>query len=126
MSAKTAPLSPFPGDGPIGRLAPVQEFLARRPVWQVCYLAGICAGILAEIWGLVARAVGVPMRAAGVGSHNASTVTVGMFALGVMVVTFWYTFAVVVMAPISGSRCRCSSCRSPLRGPRLTPRRRPR
>ena len=98
MTAKTTPLSPSPGDGPIGRLAPVQELLARRPVWQVCYLAGICAGIPVEIWGLVARAAGVPMRAAGEGSHHASPITVGMFALGVMVVTFWYTFAVVVMA----------------------------
>jgi hypothetical protein len=40
----------------------------------------------------------VPMRAAGFGSHHATPVTVGMFALGTMVVTFWFTCAVVLMA----------------------------
>ena len=74
------------------------SFLARRPVWQVSYLAGLAASVAVETWGLAARAAGVPMRAAGLGSHNASPVTVGMFAMGTMVVTFWFTFAVVLMA----------------------------
>jgi len=98
MTAATTPLSPPPGGSPVARFSPIQEFLARRPAWQVCYLAGICAGILVEAWGLIAREAGVPMRAAGEGSHHASPVTVGMFAMGVMVVTFWYTFVVVVLA----------------------------
>ena len=38
------------------------------------------------------------MRAAGFGSHHATPVTVGMFALGTMVVTFWFTFAVIALA----------------------------
>jgi hypothetical protein len=74
------------------------SFLARRPVWQVCYLSGLAASIAAEIWGLAARAAGVPMRAAGLGAHHASPVTVGMFAMGTMVVTFWFTFVVVLIA----------------------------
>ena len=76
-------------------------FLARRPVWQASYLAGLAASAVVEAWGLAARAAGVPMRAAGLGSHHATPVTVGMFALGTMVVTFWFTFAVVLMARFS-------------------------
>ena len=66
--------------------APSASFLARRPVWQVSYLAGLAASVLVETWGLAARAAGVPMRAAGLGSHHATAVTVGMFAMGTMVV----------------------------------------
>ena len=78
--------------------APLASFLARRPVWQVSYLAGLAASVVVEAWGLAARAAGVPMRAAGLGSHHATPVTIGMFALGTMVVTFWFTFAVIAMA----------------------------
>jgi hypothetical protein len=78
--------------------APLASFLARRPVWQVSYLAGLVASVVVEVWGLAARAAGVPMRAAGFGSHHATPVTVGMFAMGTMVVTFWFTFAVILIA----------------------------
>jgi hypothetical protein len=74
------------------------SFLARRPVWQISYLSGLAASVIVETWGLAARAAGVPMRAAGMGSHHATPITVGMFAMGTMVVTFWFTFAVVLMA----------------------------
>ena len=74
------------------------SFLARRRVWQVNYLAALAASVAVEAWGLAARAAGVPMRAAGLGSHHATPVTVGMFAMGTMVVTFWFTFAVVLIA----------------------------
>ena len=79
-------------------VAPSASFLARRPVWPVCYLAGLAASVVVETWGLAARAISVPMRAAGIGSHHATPVTVGMFAMGTMVVTFWFTFAVILMA----------------------------
>ena len=39
----------------------------------------------------------MPMKAAGLGSHHATPITVGMFAMGTMVVTFWFTFAVILM-----------------------------
>jgi Family of unknown function (DUF6069) len=77
------------------------SFLAHRPVWQVSYLAGLAASVVVEMWGLAARAVGVPMRVAGLGSQHATPVTVGMFAMGTMVVTFWFTFAVILMARFS-------------------------
>lgn len=74
------------------------SFLARRPAWQVSYLSGLAASVIVEAWGLAARAAGVPMRAAAMGSQHAAPITVGMFAMGTMVVTFWFTFAVVLMA----------------------------
>ena len=78
--------------------ASAAPFPARRPLWQVSYLSGLAASVAVEAWGLAARAAGVPMRAAGLGAHHATPVTVGMFALGTMVVTFWFTFAVILMA----------------------------
>jgi Family of unknown function (DUF6069) len=83
---------------PASAVAPAASYLAGRPVWQVSYLSGLAASVVVEIWGLAARTAGVPMRAAGLGSHHATPVTVGMFALGTMVVTFWFTFAVALMA----------------------------
>jgi hypothetical protein len=74
------------------------SFLARRAAWQVSYLSGLAASAATEVWGLAARAVGVPMSAAGLGSHHATPVTIGMFAMGTMVVTFWFTFAVILIA----------------------------
>ena len=79
-------------------VAPSASFLARRPVWQVSYLSGLAASVVVEMWGLAARAAGVPMRAAGLGSQHATPITVGMFAMGTMVVVFWFTFAVILMA----------------------------
>jgi hypothetical protein len=80
--------------------------LAARPVWQVCYLAGLAACVPVEIYGLIARAAGVPMRAAGFGSHTAGSITVGMFAMGVMVITFWFTFATVLIARLARKPAR--------------------
>lgn len=82
------------------------RFLRRRPVWQVCYLAGLGASVVVEIAGLVARAAGVPMRAASPGAAHAGPITVGMFALGTMVVTFWFTFVVVAIAKFAEDPAR--------------------
>lgn len=82
----------------IDRLARVHTALAARPVWQVSYLAGLAASVVAEVYGLAARVAGVPMEAAGIGSHTAAPITVGMFAMGTMVATFWFTFATVLIA----------------------------
>jgi Family of unknown function (DUF6069) len=76
----------------------MSTFLAGRPVWQVNYLAALVACVAVEVWGLLWRAAGVPMRAAGLGSPHATAITVGMFAMGTLVVTFWFTFAVVLIA----------------------------
>jgi hypothetical protein len=87
-------------------VSPTVPYLARRPVWQVSYLSGLAASIIVEIWGLAARAAGVPMRAAGFGSHHATPITVGMFAMGTMIVIFWSTFAVLLMARFAQNPAR--------------------
>lgn len=67
------------------------------PVWQVSYLSGLAACVAVDTWG-TGRAAGVPMRAAGTGSHHATPITAGLFAIGTMAATFWFTFAVILMA----------------------------
>lgn len=88
----------------------VTSFLSHRPVWQVSYLSGLAASVAVEAVGLVARAAGVPMRAAGFGAHHASSITVGMFAMGAMVVTFWFTFAVALMVRFATNPRRVYLC----------------
>jgi Family of unknown function (DUF6069) len=90
--------------------ASTASFMARRPVWQVSYLSGLAASVVVETWGLAARAAGVPMRAAGVGAHHAMPIAVGMFAMGTMVVTFWFTFAVILIARFSKNPRRTYLC----------------
>jgi Family of unknown function (DUF6069) len=65
--------------------------LASMPVSVVGVAAGITAAAATELYGLVARAAGVPMAAAGLGSPHAGTITVGMFAMGTLICTFWGT-----------------------------------
>ena len=77
---------------------PFASFLARRPVWLVNYLAALAASVAVEVWGLIWRAAGVPMRVASPGSSHATVITVGMFAMGTMVVTFWFTFVLILIA----------------------------
>ena len=69
-----------------------------RPVWQVSALAGLTAAVATELYGLAARAAGVPMAAAGLGSAKATPITVGMFAMGTLICTFWGTILAVVLA----------------------------
>ncbi|HWK93534.1 MAG TPA: DUF6069 family protein [Luteimicrobium sp.] len=69
-----------------------------RPVWWVNVLAGLAAAVATELYGLVARAAGVPMAAASLGASAPSDITVGMFAMGTLVATFWSTPVVLAVA----------------------------
>lgn len=69
-----------------------------RPVWLVSALAGVVAAVATELYGLAARAAGIPMSAAGFGSARATSITVGMFAMGTLICTFWATVLAVVLA----------------------------
>ena len=69
-----------------------------RPVWQVSALAGLAAAVATELYGLAARAAGVPMAAAGLGSAKATPITVGMFAMGTLICVFWGTVLAVALA----------------------------
>jgi hypothetical protein len=67
-------------------------------VWQVSSRAGLTAAVATELYGLAARAAGVPMSAASFGSATATPITVGMFAMGTLLCTFWATVLAVVVA----------------------------
>jgi Family of unknown function (DUF6069) len=69
-----------------------------RPVWLVSTLAGLAAAVATEAYGLAARAAGVPMEAGNVGASVAEPVTVGMFAMGTLICTFWGTVLAVLLA----------------------------
>ncbi|MGW4460746.1 DUF6069 family protein [Micromonospora sp. NBC_01796] len=74
------------------------NMLTTRPVWQVSALAGLAAAVATEIFGLAARAVGVPMMAGGTGATVAEPVNVGMFAMGTVISVFWGTILAVLLA----------------------------
>jgi hypothetical protein len=69
-----------------------------RPVWQVSAFAGVIAAVATELYGLVARAAGVPMSAAGFGEATATPVTVGMFAMGTLLCTVLATILAMILA----------------------------
>lgn len=69
-----------------------------RPVWLVGATAGVTASVVVELYGLVARAAGVPMEAGSVGAAAADPITVGMFAMGVLISTFWGTVLAMIFA----------------------------
>ncbi|MEV4627374.1 DUF6069 family protein [Micromonospora sp. NPDC049523] len=74
------------------------NILTTRPVWQVSALAGLAAAVATEIFGLAARAVGVPMVAGSAGATVAEPVNVGMFAMGTVISVFWGTILAVGLA----------------------------
>jgi hypothetical protein len=69
-----------------------------RPVWLVGALAGVSAAAATELYGLAARAAGIPMAAASAGEATAKPITVGMFAMGTLTCAFWGTLLAVALA----------------------------
>jgi hypothetical protein len=77
--------------------APAQ-LLSGRPIWLVSALAGLAGAAATELYGLAARAVGIPMSAGNIGASAAQPITVGMFAMGTLICTFWGTVLAVLLA----------------------------
>jgi hypothetical protein len=67
-------------------------------VFQVSIAAGAAALAVIEAYGAIARAAGVPLRAAAFGAHTATQVNPGWLAFGVALGTFWGTVLAVVFA----------------------------
>jgi hypothetical protein len=72
--------------------------LTSLPVWVVSVGAGGTAALATEVYGLIARAVGVPMSAGGLSASTADEITPGMFAMGTLICTFWGTLIAVGLA----------------------------
>jgi hypothetical protein len=71
---------------------------ALRPILLVSLAAALIASIATEAYGLVARVAGVPMAAGTPGAHATQPIYVGMFAMGVMICTFWGTVLALLLA----------------------------
>jgi hypothetical protein len=69
-----------------------------RSIWLVGALAGLAASVATEVYGLIARFAGVPMSAGSVGAPSAGPITVGMFAMGTLICTFWGTVLAALLA----------------------------
>ena len=74
-----------------------------RPVWLVSIIAAVVAAVATELYGLVARAVGIPMEAGGSGADTASAISVGMFAMATFIAMIWATILVVAIARFARS-----------------------
>lgn len=74
------------------------SFVSTRPVWLVSVAAGAVAAVATEVYGLIARGLGTPMRAGNVGAATAEPITVGMFAMGVAVSMSVGTLLAVLIA----------------------------
>ncbi|MFE3206245.1 DUF6069 family protein [Embleya sp. NPDC055664] len=73
-------------------------FISTRPVWLVSVAAGAVAAVATEVYGLIARELGSPMRAGNIGAATAEPITVGMFAMGVAVAMSVGTLLAVLIA----------------------------
>jgi hypothetical protein len=70
----------------------------RWPVWLTAVTAAVVAAVTTELYGLVARAAGIPMSAGSVGADRAGPIVVGNFAMGVAICCFWGTLLAVLLA----------------------------
>ncbi|GAA2269468.1 hypothetical protein GCM10010402_26850 [Actinomadura luteofluorescens] len=69
-----------------------------RPIWLTGAAAALAGSVATELFGLAARAAGVPMEAGGVGAGTTDPITVGMFAMGTVICTFWGTILAMLLA----------------------------
>jgi Family of unknown function (DUF6069) len=74
------------------------NILRTRLVCLVSALAGVTAAAATELYGVVARSAGIPMAAGSIGATTAEPITVGMFAMGTLICTFWGTVLAVILA----------------------------
>ncbi len=88
--------TPTPLTGPVAA-RPEQRWLS-WPVWLVSVLAGVAAAVTTELYGQLARAVGIPMRAGNLGADTAGPIGVGTFTMGVATAMFWGTILAVLIA----------------------------
>ncbi|MFI6581075.1 DUF6069 family protein [Embleya sp. NPDC050493] len=77
-----------------------------RAVWMVSVAAGVAAAIGTEVYGLLARGLGVPMRAGNIGAETADPITVGMFAMGTAVSLSIGTVLAVLVARFAARPAR--------------------
>ncbi|MBM7775899.1 hypothetical protein JOD54_006103 [Actinokineospora baliensis] len=77
-----------------------------RPLWLVSATAGLAAAAATEVYGLLARATGIPMAAGNIGADTAEPITVGMFAMGTAISVFWGTVLALLFARFARNAAR--------------------
>lgn len=80
--------------------------LFSRPIWLVGLIAGLAASVATEVYGLIIRGLGVPMKAGSFGADKADAINVGMFAFGVLMCTFWGTVLALLLARFASQPAR--------------------
>ena len=75
----------------------------RTGVWRRGLTCGICAAVVTEIYGALARTAGVTMRAGNIGADHADPITVGMFAMGTLLCTLIGTVVAAALIRRSNS-----------------------
>lgn len=69
-----------------------------RPVWRTSVLAFLAAAVATELYGLLARGVGIRMVAGNPGGDVATPITVGMFAMATLLIGAVATIFAAVVA----------------------------
>lgn len=82
------------------------EARAPRAVWLVSAGAALAAAAATELYGLAARAAGVPMSAGNIGARTAEPIAVGMFAMATLICAFWGTVLAVLLARFAARPAR--------------------
>ncbi|HEX2298802.1 MAG TPA: DUF6069 family protein [Pseudonocardiaceae bacterium] len=75
-----------------------RSFLTTSPVWLVGVLAALAGAVVTEVFGLIARALGVPMEAASPGATAAAPIPPGGFAVSVLV---WSVMGIVLAVALA-------------------------
>jgi len=63
-----------------------------------CAVSWLAAAVAVEVYGLVFRLAGVPMKAAAITDSKATAIEPGMFAMGAFFAVFWGTLITLAIA----------------------------
>lgn len=74
----------------------LRSWVETRPVWLVGAAALVAAAVVTEVYGLVARAIDIPMEAGSFGADEASDIFVGAFTMS----TFTYGIPGIILAVV--------------------------
>lgn len=67
-------------------------------VWRGAIIAAVTATAVVELYAVITRAAGVPMKAGFLGATAASPISYGSFATGILVCTFWAAVLATALA----------------------------
>jgi hypothetical protein len=90
MTATSSPQDPRPFS--------IRSVVTTQPVWRVGVLAAVTGAVVTEAFALGARALDVPMKAAGPGAKAAEAIPPFGFGMGVL---FWSVVGIVLAVALA-------------------------